>query len=267
MRHRILFAVSVVALLCLSISSLPAQITATATLQGTVTDKSAAVIPNAEIKITNKSTGEARAAVSNSAGLYSFNLLPAGTYEVRVSVKGFATAAFEDVELAVSRTTTIDAQLSPSQQATTVTVEAAGAALVDFREDRRQPSHLAGRSGEPSAQLARLRQPGDSGAGCAAGQLLRSHQGALRRLRHQRVERAKRQHDRQRRRQQGQFRGRAGDAAPAGIDRGIQHLHAALFGRQRPQRRRRGQRDHQERHQPISTARSFSRTATRHSTR
>ncbi len=98
------------------------------------------MIPNAEIKITNKNTGETRAAVSNSAGLYSFNLLPAGTYEVRVSVKGFATAAFEDVELAVSRTTTIDAQLSLSQQATTVQVEAAGAALVDFQKtDVSQP--------------------------------------------------------------------------------------------------------------------------------
>ena len=121
-------------LLCLCAGSLPAQITATATLQGTVTDTTGAVIPNADVRITNKSTGELRTAVSNGNGLYSFNLLPAGTYEVRVSVAGFTTAAYQNVELAVSRTTTIDAQLSPSQQATTVMVEAAGAALVDVEK-------------------------------------------------------------------------------------------------------------------------------------
>jgi hypothetical protein len=134
MRNRVLFVVSVLALVCLSVSGLSAQITATATLQGTVTDKTGAVIPNAGVKITNKSTGEVRSVISNSAGLYSFNLLPAGMYEVRVSVKGFSTAAFENVELAVSRTTTIDAELTPSAQATTVTVEAAGAALVDVQK-------------------------------------------------------------------------------------------------------------------------------------
>src|ERR1700746_2954590 len=133
MRNRVLFVVSVLALVCLSVSGLSAQITATATLQGTVTDRTAAVIPNAGVKITNKSTGEARSVVSNNAGLYSFNLLPAGMYDVHISVKGFSTVAYENVELAVSRTTTIDAVLSPSTKATTVTVEAAGAGLVDVQ--------------------------------------------------------------------------------------------------------------------------------------
>src|SRR5262249_22193838 len=104
---------------------------ATATLQGTVTDKTGAVIPSADVKITNKATGEARSATTTNSGLYTFNLLPAGVYEVRVSVKGFSTAAFQNVELLVGRTTTIDAQMAPSAQAETVTVEAAGAALVD----------------------------------------------------------------------------------------------------------------------------------------
>ncbi|HUJ50679.1 MAG TPA: carboxypeptidase regulatory-like domain-containing protein, partial [Bryobacteraceae bacterium] len=134
MRLRIPSIIFMLALVRLSMSSLPAQITATATLQGTVTDATGAVIPNANVKITNKSTGELRTAVSNGAGLYSFNLLPAGMYEVRVSVAGFTTAAFENVEVAVSHTTTIDAQLSPSQQATTVMVEALGASLVDVEK-------------------------------------------------------------------------------------------------------------------------------------
>jgi len=134
MRTRILLGFSALVLLCLSTGNLIAQITASATLQGTVMDKTSAVIPAAEVKVTNKQNGEVRSTTSNGAGLYVFNLLPAGTYEVRVSVKGFATAAYENVELAVGRTTTIDAQLSPSQQAETVTVEASGAALVDLQK-------------------------------------------------------------------------------------------------------------------------------------
>jgi len=122
------------ALLCLSATGLFAQATASATLQGTVLDKSGAVVPNADIKISNKETGLARVTTSGGSGNYRFDLLPAGIYEVRVSVKGFATAVYSNVELAVSRTTTIDATLTPSQQAEVVTVESSGAALVDLQK-------------------------------------------------------------------------------------------------------------------------------------
>jgi hypothetical protein len=125
---------SALALFCLSAAGLMAQVTATATLQGTVTDKTGASVPGAEVRALNRQTGETRVETSNNAGLYVFNLLPAGTYQVRVAMKGFATAAFENVELAVSRTTTIDAQLSTSQQSETITVEATGAGLVDMQK-------------------------------------------------------------------------------------------------------------------------------------
>src|SRR5689334_1286218 len=93
-------------LACLSTSNLFAQATASATLQGTVMDKSGAVVPGAEVKVTQKETGLVRTATTSSAGLYRFDLLPPGPCEVRVSAKGFATAAFENVELAVGQTTT-----------------------------------------------------------------------------------------------------------------------------------------------------------------
>src|ERR1051326_7261993 len=123
MGHRNRSFVLLLALLLLSTRNLPAQITATATLQGTVSDSSGAVIPGAEVKITNKSTGQVRTAISNSTGLYSFNLLSAGSYEVHVSMPGFSPASFEDVELSVSRTTTVDARLSLSGVTTEVTVQ------------------------------------------------------------------------------------------------------------------------------------------------
>jgi len=110
------------------------QATATAVLQGTVTDNSGAVIPGAKVSISEKSIGLARTENSNGSGLYRFDLLPAGIYEVRVAVQGFTTGVYQDVELFVGRTTTIDARLAPSQQTETVTVEASNAGLVDMQK-------------------------------------------------------------------------------------------------------------------------------------
>src|SRR6266567_3746131 len=132
MKHNRL--VSVLAVVCLVAFHLFGQANTTATLRGTVLDKTQAVIPGAVVSIANKETGLTRSATSNNEGSYVFNLLPVGHYEVRVSVKGFAIAAFESVELTVGQTTTIDATLSPSSQAETITVEAAGASIVDLEK-------------------------------------------------------------------------------------------------------------------------------------
>src|SRR5579864_5110357 len=111
--------------------SLYGQINATGTIEGTVSDKSGAVVPNADVKLASRATGLARDTKSNAAGQYRFELLPVGTYQIRVTVPGFATATYENVGVAVSQTTTVDVSLSPSAQAQTITVESGGAPLVD----------------------------------------------------------------------------------------------------------------------------------------
>jgi hypothetical protein len=113
---------------------LNAQVNASGTLLGTVTDKTGAVVPGASVRTTSKATGLSRDAVTNEAGQYRFDLLPSGTYEVRVTLKGFATSVHANVELAVSQTSTVDAMLEPSTQAEIVTVEAVGSTLVDTQK-------------------------------------------------------------------------------------------------------------------------------------
>src|SRR5581483_6639592 len=115
----------------LAMCQLNAQVNATGTVVGTVTDKSGAIVPGADVKITSKDSGLTREVKTNESGQYRFDLLPTGHYEVRVTMAGFASAAFENVGVAVSQTTTIDASLSPSSQAEVVTVESTGAPLVD----------------------------------------------------------------------------------------------------------------------------------------
>jgi Carboxypeptidase regulatory-like domain/TonB dependent receptor len=122
--------------LCISLwlgcALLQAQINATGTLAGTVSDKTGAVVPNVMVKVTNSETGSARETKTNDSGQYRFDLLTAGTYQVRVTATGFSTILFEKVGLAVSQTTTIDASLTPSSQSETVTVEASGTQIVDL---------------------------------------------------------------------------------------------------------------------------------------
>src|SRR5271157_2334849 len=133
MKRKLLFVV-LMAMVLLAVSNLSAQVNATGTLLGTVMDKSGAVVPGADVKATNKETGVVRETKSGEAGQYRFDLLPIGTYEVRVTMKGFSTAVFGNVPLAVSQTTTIDPKLDPSAQAEVITVEATGAALVDVQK-------------------------------------------------------------------------------------------------------------------------------------
>ena len=131
MKH--LLSPAAMALLLTTLSAVNgfAQATASGTIAGTVTDKTAAVIPNAAVKLTGRSTGFARASSTNESGAYRFDLVPPGEYEVRVTAKGFTVAVFNNVAAAVSQTTTIDATLSPSAQQEIITVEASGAPLLD----------------------------------------------------------------------------------------------------------------------------------------
>jgi type 1 fimbria pilin len=60
----------------------------TATIRGTVTDPSHAVVPGASVTVTNELTGFTRTATTNAAGLYSFAdlLVAAIAYTRRCSV-------------------------------------------------------------------------------------------------------------------------------------------------------------------------------------
>jgi outer membrane receptor protein involved in Fe transport len=104
-------------------SNLFAQLTADASLAGVVKDSSGAVVAGASVKLESAATGATRQTSTNAAGEYRFDLVPAGTYKVTISMAGFETHVMERVVLAVGQTTTNNATLAVGQQTQTVTVE------------------------------------------------------------------------------------------------------------------------------------------------
>jgi hypothetical protein len=98
---------------------------ATATLSGTVTDATGAVIPGATVRVTNNGTGAVSTIMSDSQGRYRVVDLPVGQYEVEASQTGFQTVVHQAVELTIGTQRVVDFALAigATQQTVTVTSE------------------------------------------------------------------------------------------------------------------------------------------------
>jgi hypothetical protein len=98
-------------------------------ITGEVTDSAGAAVPDADVAVTAASTGFVSSTKTNSAGLFSIPGLNVGTYELKVSMKGFQTYIAKGLELNVSQTLRHDVGLSVGSVSETVTVEATGLAV------------------------------------------------------------------------------------------------------------------------------------------
>jgi len=102
-----------------------AQGGATGAITGTVQDRSGAVVPNAEVRVVDESTGIlARTLKTDTSGSFSALLLPVGTYTLTISNPGFAEAILKDIVVRVTETTRLIAKLQPSTVQQTVDVQA-----------------------------------------------------------------------------------------------------------------------------------------------
>jgi hypothetical protein len=100
----------------------------TGVIEGTVTDASGAVVPNATISITNKATGVSRDVTANSNGLYSAPALNAGDYEVKAAVTGFRTVV-QNTTLTAGGDVQVNIALTVGAATEVVNVEASAAQL------------------------------------------------------------------------------------------------------------------------------------------
>lgn len=109
----LLFALAAAPLLCLAQE---------ASIVGTVTDTSGAVIPGAQVTIRNPAKGVTRRLITNSAGAYVTASLPIGTYQITAEHSGFQRLVRSGVVLQVGATLRVNMQLNVGQVTQQVSV-------------------------------------------------------------------------------------------------------------------------------------------------
>ena len=101
----------------------------TATLLGTVSDSSGAVVPGATIRVTNLANQVSRETKSDDSGAYSMPFLPSGEYSVSATADGFKVQKVDRVILGVQQTGRVDLKLELGEVTQTIDVEGGGLLL------------------------------------------------------------------------------------------------------------------------------------------
>ncbi|HEX3253958.1 MAG TPA: TonB-dependent receptor [Pyrinomonadaceae bacterium] len=98
----------------LTLLALPATTHAQLTrgaISGTVRDQAGAVVPGAQVKVTNPQTNVARDAVTNDEGFYRIGAVEPGVYSVLVEKAGFSKIENRAVTVQQNQETTFDVEL------------------------------------------------------------------------------------------------------------------------------------------------------------
>ncbi|MDT5293988.1 MAG: hypothetical protein QOJ76_868 [Acidobacteriota bacterium] len=116
-----LFRASFCALVLLSLSA-TAHAQFRAGIQGTVTDPSGAVVPDATLTLTSNETARVTQANASGEGFYRFTELAPGKYTLTVEKAGFKKTTFENLVVNAEQVQGVDVVLTAGEVAETVTV-------------------------------------------------------------------------------------------------------------------------------------------------
>jgi len=116
---------SAIGLVMLFLSGPLAHAQTTAILSGTVQDATGAVIPGAQVTLTDEATGLTHSILTNHQGLYVFPSLVPSSYSVKASAKTFQATEIKDIVLHAGDSIAVPAISLAVGAETTVTVEAA----------------------------------------------------------------------------------------------------------------------------------------------
>lgn len=104
----------------------------TGSIQGTVTDKTGALVQGADVTVRNLDTSQTRTAKTGASGTYSVPSLVPGNYEVVISKEGFRAFKIGSATLTVAETLTANAQLEPGATSEEVQVQGSDLPPVDL---------------------------------------------------------------------------------------------------------------------------------------
>ncbi len=107
----------------------------TATLSGTISDATGALIPGAQVTLTNTGNGAKRDTKANSSGIFVFAAVPTGNYDVRVEMPGFESTLLHNIHLDPSDNKSLSkVVLNVGEVTQTITVSSADAGLTSSGE-------------------------------------------------------------------------------------------------------------------------------------
>ncbi len=114
-----------VAVLATSAPWVQAQIaTTTATISGTVTDPTGAVVPHADVTLVSNEAGISRRFLSDGRGRYTFSQLPPAAYTLKVTAKGFESYRQTGIALNAAQSASLDVVLTVGAETQSVVVTA-----------------------------------------------------------------------------------------------------------------------------------------------
>ncbi|MGI4829693.1 MAG: carboxypeptidase regulatory-like domain-containing protein [Janthinobacterium lividum] len=102
-----------------------------ASIQGTVTDPQGAVIPGANVMLTDVGTGRSLTAISNASGTYNFNALAPDHYTLTATARGFQQQVIRDLTLIPEQANAVNVQLTVGDTSSTVNVSGDQVATLD----------------------------------------------------------------------------------------------------------------------------------------
>jgi outer membrane receptor protein involved in Fe transport len=127
-----IFSVMFALVLSLFAVSASAQTSTTGSIEGTVVDVNGAAVPGVEVTVTSPNLIRAQTATTNDDGIYRLPNLPPGRYNVVIeAAKGFGRAEQANVEVNLSRTSSVEITLRPQGATETVEVTASSGAAID----------------------------------------------------------------------------------------------------------------------------------------
>ncbi|MDZ4801192.1 MAG: carboxypeptidase regulatory-like domain-containing protein [Bryobacteraceae bacterium] len=103
--------------------------TSRGTVTGSVTDATKAAVPGATVEIKQKETNIVRTTSTNESGLYRFDAVDPGTYDVTVKSLGFKTYASRSIPVSAAQILAVDAALEIGDNVTVVEVNSDAVAL------------------------------------------------------------------------------------------------------------------------------------------
>jgi hypothetical protein len=118
----------------------------TGSLTGTITDSNGAVVPNANVTVTNSLTNQSFAITTDSAGVYRAQNLPPGTYTLNASAPGFKNFTATNLNVRSGLRSKFNANLAVGAVSETVTVTASDESDLSTSVDSRQVVELPNQS-------------------------------------------------------------------------------------------------------------------------